>query len=37
MDEEEFNKFRIGAVKYAFEVVNDPKDIVDNLKLFDGL
>ena len=33
MDEEEFNKYRIGAVQYASEVVNDPKNIVDNLKL----
>jgi len=37
MDEEEFHKFRIGAVKYAFEVVNDAKNIDDNLKLFDGI
>ena len=32
-DEEEFNKLRVGAVQYASEVVNDPKNIVDNLKL----
>ena len=37
MDEEEFNKYRIGAVRYASEVLNDPKNIVDNLKLFDDL
>ncbi len=37
LNEEEFNKFRIGAERYAFKVVNDPKNIVDNLNLFDGL